>query len=292
MRRDSTVASVSTIDWSQREGEPARFAEASAVTRVDDGRYEVDLRSEYAIGGTKPNGGYLLAAMGRAAVDAIGAVGSPHVHLLAAGAQYAASPDNGPATITTEVLRAGRTASQVRARLTQGDAAAGIDARFTIGTLPEGSGPFWGGVAPVEITRLDQCTAPAMPLGPRDTTVYFDPSTTITMTPEGPRATGNGEYRAWFVYEGDERVPPYLLPYVADCLPPATFAIVASGWVPTLDLTLYVRAVPAPGPLRLRFFVRMIQDGLADEHLDAWDSEGRLVLQASQLAALRHPPAP
>ena len=36
------------------------------------------------------------------------------------------------------------------------------------------------------------------------------------------------------------------LMFVADSLPPATFGIVTTGWVPTLDLTAYVRALPEP----------------------------------------------
>jgi hypothetical protein len=35
---------------------------------------------------------------------------------------------------------------------------------------------------------------------------------------------------------------------------------------------------------------QLIQDGFADEVCEGWDSAGRLVLQSSQLAALRLPP--
>jgi hypothetical protein len=277
------------MDWSARDGETARFVPATAVTADGDGSYAVDLHPAYAIGGTKPNGGYLLAMMGRAAVEAAHAAGATQTHVVCAGAQYSSSPDNGPARIVTEVLRVGRSATQVRTRLVQGDATTGIEARFTLGTLPEGGRPFWGGIEPVVLPPIEECHRPDLPMGPRDSTVLFDPATTIRMTPEGPVATGGGELRAWFRYEAEEAVPPWVLLYVADCLPPATFGVVATGWVPTLDLTAYVRAVPAPGPLRIRFRVQLIEDGLADEVLEAWDSEGRLVLQATQLAALRHP---
>ena len=63
----------------------------------------------------------------------------------------------------------------------------------------------------------------------------------------------------------------------------------AAGWVPTLDLTVYVRALPAPGPLRLRLRAQLIQDGFADLVCEGWDSDDRLVLQSTQLAALRLP---
>ncbi len=62
-----------------------------------------------------------------------------------------------------------------------------------------------------------------------------------------------------------------------------------TGWVPTLNLTAYVRAVPAPGALRMQFRVGVVQDGFADETMEIWDSAGRLVAQSTQLTALRIP---
>jgi hypothetical protein len=52
---------------------------------------------------------------------------------------------------------------------------------------------------------------------------------------------------------------------------------------------VYVRAIPAPGPLRVRLRVRLITDGRMDEECDVWDSTGALVATGHQLAALRLP---
>lgn len=266
------------------------FEEATQVAAGPDGSYDVDLRREFAIGGNKPNGGYLLACMGRAALDAAQAAGSDHRHVIAAGAQYLSSPDLGPARIQTEVLRVGRTASQVRARVDSGGRA-GVEARFTLSTLPEGGQPFWGGLEPVAIPPWEECDARPM-LEERGISIAFDPATSFRPGPEGPVVTGDGEFRAWLRNDHAGRLDTLGLLYAADALPPATFGVVASGWVPTLDLTVYQRAVPVEGPLRLRFRVQLIQDGFADETLEGWDSAGRLVLQATQLTALRHPRAP
>lgn len=75
------------------------FESATADAPRGNGTYEVDLIREYAVGGTKPNGGYLLACLGRAALGAPQEAGSPHAHVVAAAAQYFASPDLGPARI-------------------------------------------------------------------------------------------------------------------------------------------------------------------------------------------------
>jgi hypothetical protein len=275
----------------------ADFATASAVTPLGDGGYEVDLLQQYAIAGTKPNGGYLIACMARAALAGAADAGSVHVHPISAGAQYLASPDVGLARIDTEVLRVGRSATQVSARLSQ-DGRVAVDAKFILATLPSGSEPYWGGLAPVEIPPLDQCEVPASDSGPAawrsGTRVVFDPATSFTMTPDGPIVGGDerGELRAWFVNDDTDVVDPVMLLFAADSMPPATFSILTTGWVPTLDITIYIRAIPVPGPLRVRFRTQMIQDGFADEICEAWDSSGRLVLQSTQIVAIRMPTVP
>src|ERR1700742_4096264 len=106
------------------------FAEATAVAPDADGLYQASLVPEYAIGGTKPNGGYLLACLGRAALAAAPGGGSGHEHVIAAGAQSFRSPAVGPARIGTTVLRTGRTATQVSAAISP-DGGPGVQAQFT-----------------------------------------------------------------------------------------------------------------------------------------------------------------
>jgi hypothetical protein len=264
------------------------FAAATSVTARGDGRFEVDLRPEYAVGRTKPNGGYLLACLGRAAVAAAAQAGSAHEHVIAAGAQYFDSPDVGPACIETQVLRSGKMATQVMAAIGN-HGGTGVQAQFTLATLPAAGEPYWGGAEPVTLPPIGECH-PSRHAGRGGITISFDPATRITVTPDGPVISGGGEFRAWFRDDDRDVVDPVGLLYAADALPPATAGVVLSRWVPTLDITVYIRAIPAPGPLRLRFRAQMIQDGFADEICEGWDSAGRLVLQSTQLAALRLPP--
>src|SRR5437763_12814556 len=91
------------------------FAGVTAIAEVGAGRYEGDVNPEWTIGG-KPNGGYLLAMLGRAASSV-----SHHPHVITASACYLSPPDPGPVSVEAQVLRAGRSASQVRARMSQGD---------------------------------------------------------------------------------------------------------------------------------------------------------------------------
>ena len=54
-----------------------------------------------------------------------------------------------------------------------------------------------------------------------------------------------------------------------------------------MQLTSYLRALPAPGPVLIRQWVQVIDDGFVDEVCQIWDSAGRLVAQGTQLAKVR-----
>ena len=85
-----------------------KFSEVTALEELEPGRFTAAADPGWTIAG-KPNGGYLLAMIGYAATRV-----SDHPHILAASAHYLRSPDPGPVTVTADVMRAGRSASQVR----------------------------------------------------------------------------------------------------------------------------------------------------------------------------------
>ena len=272
---------------------PTTFeAATSIVSRGHDeaGRmqYDVELVDEYAIMGSKPGGGYMLACLGRAALDAAREAGSTHEHVIAASAQFLSSPDLGPAQIVTEIDRVGRTASQVNATIGV-DGVRGVRAQFTLGTLHERTAPFWGEIAPCPFPALEDL-APSPMAGESGIELQYDPDAAFLMTDDGPSAVGGGELRAYLRDEIDDVFDTVGLLYASDVIPPATFGVVQTGWVPTLAITVYNRAIPVPGPLQLRFRVQVIHDGYADEICEAWDSEDRLVMQSTQITALRIPP--
>ena len=101
------------------------------------------------------------------------------------------------------------------------------------------------------------------------------------------RPSGRGELRGWLALPGGEAFDPASLLFAVDAFPPATFDIEFSGWVPTLELTVYVRAVPAPGPVRMLHRAQLIDAGRVDESCFVWDKTGRLVAHGTQLAGIR-----
>jgi hypothetical protein len=290
------------------DGHVDLFDRATAVAVREDGddgsaTYDVNVDGGWAIG-DRPHGGYLLALVARAAGAAIAAVEGPdHPHVLSATVTYVGSPVAGPAEVRTEVLRRGRSASQARARLVQGGAAL-VEAVFLFGSLAVDTEPWWGG-EPVPAgtaalaARADEDGAAGgvrrTSEGPNGMRMPIMERVEMALDPEtagfaAGQPSGRGEVRGWLRMAGGREPDPLALLYAVDALPPATFDLAeANGWVPTLSLTAYIRALPAPGPLVVRQRARLVEGGFVDEGCDVWDSRGRVVAQATQLAGVRTP---
>jgi acyl-CoA thioesterase len=61
----------------------------------------------------------------------------------------------------------------------------------------------------------------------------------------------------------------------------------ATGWVPTVELTVHLRRRPAPGWILGQFRTSDLADGRMIEDGMLWDETGRLIAQARQLALVR-----
>jgi hypothetical protein len=72
----------------------------------------------------------------------------------------------------------------------------------------------------------------------------------------------------------------------ADALPPPIFNVIDVGWVPTIELTVHVRARPASEWLRAVLRTRFLFGGLLEADGELWDDAGTLVAQSRQIAAV------
>ncbi len=118
--------------------------------------------------------------------------------------------------------------------------------------------------------------------------IRLDPATVpFAVTPPAPGTVA--ELRGWTRF-ADGREPDALsVLFLTDAIPPATLMIGSTGWVPTLQMSTYVRARPGPGWLAIRMTAGLVADGMVDETCVLWDSRGHFVGQSTQLARLRFP---
>ncbi len=270
---------------------PHSFATVTVVRAgAAEGRFAGDVHPEWTIGG-KPNGGYLLALIARAGVATAG-----HAHVVAASAHYLRAPDPGPVELETEVLRRGRSADQLRVRMLQ-ETRPCVEALLTVATLDPAERPYWSdgvlssGLSPQgRPSAADGVRVPgANPAGLR-VAIMDQVDLRLDEAAAGfasGRPSGRGELSGWLALPGGEPFDPVSLLYAVDAFPPATFDVELTGWVPTLELTAYVRALPAPGPVRIVQKANLIDARRVDEQCWVWDSRGRLVAQATQLAGIR-----
>jgi hypothetical protein len=90
--------------------------------------------------------------------------------------------------------------------------------------------------------------------------------------------------RSWVRLADGGAPDPFTLLLFADALPPTAFAVGRTGWAPTVQLQVLVRALPAPGWCLVESRSTEVAGGWSDEECRIWDATGRLVAQARQLA--------
>jgi hypothetical protein len=278
------------------------FDEATAVRPTGQGRYEVRPDERFAIvapGNATPsavNGGVMVATMLRAVLDA-----SPLPYPVATSAHFLRVPLLEPGEVEVTWLKQGKTAATARASLIQ-DSQIVLDVTVTTGNLPtelpaapaatdaQASSLTWTGEPP-KLPPIEDCVN----LGPWRGTVgtdgvegyaaqvdlRMDPATTGWRRGE---PSGIPEMRGYFGLRERRDPDAYLLAVAVDALPPVVFGLGALGWAPTVELTWYMRAVPAPGPLQVSAWCRHVSDGWFDGEAEVWDAAGKLVAQGSQLA--------
>ena len=256
------------------------FATATAVRRRSDGEplvFDADLDLGWSIGG-KPNGGYLLAILARAAADA---VDKPHP--LAVSGHYLRPPDGGPAEVRVEVVKTGRTVSTARSTLWQGGKPC-LDTLVTAGALAGEPVDYDGDPMP-ELPTPEECKSRAeSPFRVElldHVDVRIDPATAPFPEPKGrPLIQG------WMRFHDGADADALALTLVVDAMPPTVFHLGKLGWAPTVELTFLLRGLPAPGWLAFRAVATFLADGWFDESATVWDSTGRLVAQSRQLALI------
>lgn len=270
----------------------SEFDRATLPQWIGADRYAVTLGEQWTIG-DKLHGGYLIAVIAKAAAERVNEEKPGiHPHVSAISATYVQAPRTGEAVVETSLLRSGRGASQIEARLIQNGAVC-VSSLITFAALSD-EDPHWTSSTPVELPPRDRCVR--IPVEQPGTSLRLPLMGVVTQHVD-PAALGfavgepsrRGYVGTWVELADGAHWDPFSMLIALDPSPPVSLEMGIPGWAPTLQLTAFVRRLPAPGPLQVHTEATEIGGDRMDEITTVWDSTGRLVGQAVQLAGVRIP---
>ena len=265
------------------------FDQAIAVSARGDGRFAGEIVGGWDIGGNA-NGGYLLAIAVNALREASG-----RSDPITVSAHYLAPGRPGPIEVTSETIKTGKRLVTVAGSLWSGDRRT-LQVLAAFGSVGNADSFVYADGTPPAMPPIEDCVFRAREQGTVEVAImdrlniWLDPSCAGFQT-GGPRGIGapghRAEMRGYVSFADDRPWDTLSLMLACDCFPPAVFHLdLPPGWVPTVELTIQVRARPDAGPLRCRFTTRYVSGDIFEEDGEVWDSAGRLVALSRQLALI------
>ena len=265
------------------------FTEAMNLTPVAvDGpvaRYDGFVNENWTIG-PKVHGGVMLALCANAARTAVGGEGDG-LEPIAVSGNFLWAPDPGPMRLTATTRKRGRRVSLVDVELDQGDRTA-VRATITLATPEHDAAPLLvaNPVVPLMTPEPPPGLEPIGPGHPMADVVHLARGCDIrpSLTTMAPRADGGAPVIEYWVRPRDCAPDALFALVCGDVSAPVTFGVNRLGWAPTVQLTAYLRAVPADGWLRVLCTTMQIGHEWFDEDHVVVDANGNIVVQSRQLA--------
>jgi len=237
----------------------------------------------------------MLALCANAARTACGGGQSDGVQPVAVSASFLWAPDPGPMRLATLIRKRGRRISVVDVELTQGDRTA-VHAVVNLGE-PEHFPPNGHAAPLLSANPVVDLMAPeppddVAPIGPGHPLaglVHLGEGCDVRplMSTLAPARDGwDGRPPVLQMWARPRGVAPDALFALmcGDLSAPVTFAVDRTGWAPTIQLTTFLRGLPADGWLRVVCTCVEIGHDWFDEDHIVVDSLGRIVVQSRQLA--------
>ena len=256
------------------------FDRATAAEQVEEGRWHAEIHPGWRIGEV-PNGGYVLAIAGRVLAQAL-----PHPDPLTIHILYTAPTTLGSVDCRVECLRSGGSTSHATLAMQQeGKLKAQVTACYC--DLDALQGESWSSVERPEIPPIEEIPA----LGVHGIELreslnqHYSRGREVFRRGEPDQS---GVFEGWLRLAdgGDGGVLGLLL--FADGMAPPVFTVYGPlQWVPTLELSVQLRAKPAPGPIQVRFRSRYLSRGIVEEDGELWDARGNLVALSRQTSKVR-----
>jgi acyl-CoA thioesterase len=257
------------------------FDADTAITGADSpGVFGAELTGRWDGTGGAVNGGYLVATCLRALAAVV-----PFPDPIVVSAFFLRPGAVGPAVVRTHLVRSGRTTAFGDAALEQGGKeAVRISAAFAkLG--PDGPVTYTDGAAPV-LPPPDECVS--VPVGSFSLATIAGRVDWRSAALPGwftGHPTGRPASEFWMRFKDGREADLLSLPLLVDSTAPSVLELGAAST--TVELTVHLRAHPAPGWLACRQTARFVSGGYHEEDFEVWDSAGTLVAQSRQLAVLR-----
>jgi acyl-CoA thioesterase len=260
---------------------PYAFDTDTRVEAVAVHRFAAVITDRWNVLGGRPNGGYVVGVCLQALIRVM-----PLPDPLVVSAFFLRPTLPGPAEVRTAIVRSGRRVSTGEARLHQDGketlrvTAAFSDLRRAAGrTVVLGDKP----ALPPPDQAMDLMGGRVIP----ELTIGQRVEYRVAAWPGWARGepSGRPSQEFWMRFR-DGREPDLLsLASLVDAAAPPVLELGEAGSA-TVELTVHLRAHPAPGWLACRAATRFVIGGYHEEDFEIWDSAGALVAQSRQLALL------
>lgn len=267
------------------------FATAMTLTETGPGAYTATIADTWTIG-PKVHGGTMLALCGAAARAVLAEQSEldAAVQPVSISASYLSAPNPGEVELTASVRKAGRRVSLVEVELAQAGRVA-VHAVVTL-AVPDAAAPLHAaGSELAALSPTPDATAVEVSSSPmggvmnlaRACEVWVDAASAKFADPARLNESGDIHVRMWVRPRGES--PDALFALMAgDVSAPVTLNLGRFGWAPTIQLTTYLRALPADGWLRVEASSTLVgQQWFEEDHL-VLDEAGTVVVQSRQLA--------
>ena len=248
-----------------------------SVTAKEPFLYAGTISDNWSVNGN-PDGGYLMALLANAILQKSG-----KAKLAILTANFIARSVPGEAFLAVKQIGSSRQFERWEARLQQ----EGTETVRAFGTCTEGeiSGENrYEKSAPVLAPLKDCIAIPEMPRYTifRNVDDRLDPGCAGWMSGD---LVGKSEQKGWIKFKDDRPFDQLSILLLADAFPPPVLAsqgIIA--WVPTIEMSVNIRAIAKTKWLKCIFRSRFITGGFVEEDGELWDENGGLVAISRQIS--------
>jgi acyl-CoA thioesterase len=254
-----------------------------------EGAYTAELTGRWNGTAGAVNGGYMLATCTRALAQDM-----PFPDPIVVSGFFLRPGAGGPAAVRTSVIRSGRTTAFGESALSQGGkevvraaaafarlGGAGQDGTRRAGTGQ--AGPVFLDGTPPALPPPAECVG--VPVGSFGLASIAERIEFRSAELPGwfrGQPSGRPASEFWMRFADGREADLFSLPLLVDSTAPSVLELGAGST--TIQLTVHLRAHPAPGWLACRATTRFVSNGYHEEDFEVWDSAGTLVAQSRQLA--------